>query len=109
MAWIRFLDPDAEGSVPTGSSLLQAARSLGLPIGSTCGGSCSCSGCHVIVEQGKEALSPIDDEEETILSVAFGLQEGSRLACQAEIVQDTAVTVRLTPETKEAHAQRMAR
>jgi 2Fe-2S ferredoxin len=109
MTSIRFVDPHKEGEVEEGSSLLQAARALGVPVGSTCGGTCSCSGCHVIVEEGAETLSAMDDDEETILSAAYGLRDGSRLACQAAVVGDGMVTVRVTPETKSAYEQRVAR
>jgi 2Fe-2S ferredoxin len=109
MASIRFVDPDTQVEVEEGSSLLQAARALGVPVGSTCGGTCSCSGCHVIVEEGEEALSAMDDDEETILSAAYGLRDGSRLACQAAVVGEGSVTVRVTPETKSAYEQRVAR
>jgi 2Fe-2S ferredoxin len=109
MASIRFVDPDVQVDVEEGSSLLQAARATGVPVGSTCGGTCSCSGCHVIVEAGAEALSVMDDDEETILSAAYGLRDGSRLACQAAVVGEGMVTVRVTPETKSAYEQRVAR
>lgn len=109
MASVVFIDPSAEVEVPQGSTLLQAARAVGAPIGSTCGGSCACSGCHIVVEHGAETLSEMDDDEETILSTAHGLGEGSRLACQAEIVTHGSVTVRITPETRRAYEDRFGR
>jgi len=109
MAIVRFLDPPSNVEVPVGSTILQAARASGAPIGSTCGGACACSGCHVIIESGEEALSEMDDDEETILSTAFGIGERSRLACQSTIEQRGTVTVRVTPETREAFEELHAR
>jgi ferredoxin, 2Fe-2S len=109
MAIVRFLDPPSHVDVPVGSTVLQAARASGAPIGSTCGGACACSGCHIIVEAGADALSEMDDDEETILSTAFGIGEQSRLACQATIEQRGTVTVRVTPETRQAFEELHAR
>lgn len=49
-----------------------------------CEGSCSCSTCHVIVEQDAmyDAMEEATDDENDMLDLAFGLTETSRLGCQ---------------------------
>ena len=51
-----------------------------------CDGSLACSTCHVIFEQSHfDALPPLDEEEEDMLDLAFGLTDTSRLGCQIKI------------------------
>lgn len=109
MVLVRFLDPPGRVDVPPGSTLLQAARKAGAPVGSNCGGSCACSGCHVLIEEGAASLSEMDDDEEAILSTAFGFGDRSRLACQATIEGSGPVTVRVTTETRAAFEELHAR
>jgi len=49
-----------------------------------CEGSCSCSTCHVIVEQEEmyDKIEEASDDENDMLDLAFGLTETSRLGCQ---------------------------
>lgn len=57
-----------------------------------CGGSCACSTCHVIVEDGESSYydripEPSDDEND-MLDLAFGLTETSRLGCQVKMAKE---------------------
>lgn len=49
-----------------------------------CEGSCSCSTCHVIVEDEElyDKIPEASDDENDMLDLAFGLTETSRLGCQ---------------------------
>src|ERR1700712_2730490 len=49
-----------------------------------CEGSCSCSTCHVIVEDEAlyDKMEEATDDENDMLDLAFGLTETSRLGCQ---------------------------
>ncbi|MCA8925605.1 MAG: 2Fe-2S iron-sulfur cluster binding domain-containing protein [Planctomycetes bacterium] len=64
-------------------SLLSLASSSGVKIDHACGGVCACSTCHVIVREGFESLNEASEDEEDMLDNAPGLEEFSRLACQA--------------------------
>jgi len=53
-----------------------------------CGGSCACTTCHVIIRQGEQHLSEMQDDEADRLDTAWGLTAQSRLGCQAVISGD---------------------
>jgi 2Fe-2S ferredoxin len=75
-------------------SLLDIALNSGIPLEHACGGSCACTTCHVVVEQGLENLSEPDDDELDRVELAADFQgERSRLGCQAVVQGD--VTVRI--------------
>ena len=92
----------AEIEVPVGTSLLQAAEAAHAPEGSSCGGVCGCSTCHVHVLEGQGLLSEMEDEENDILDKAFDVKPSSRLGCQAKIERAGTVLVRITRESIEA-------
>jgi 2Fe-2S ferredoxin len=102
MPKIRFIDQNLEVEVPVGTSLLDAARKIDAPEGSACGGVCACSTCHVYVEEGAPLLSEADEDEEDILDKAFDVQMTSRLGCQAKLLHDGLVAVRITKESLDA-------
>jgi 2Fe-2S ferredoxin len=101
MARVRFKN-FAEVDVPVGSSVLEAAQKSGAPEGSSCGGVCACSTCHVYVQTGGELLSEMEDDENDILDKAFDVRANSRLGCQAKILRDGDVEVEITRESLEA-------
>ncbi|MCU0692298.1 MAG: (2Fe-2S)-binding protein [Polyangiaceae bacterium] len=109
MTTVEFASPRARIDVQAGTSLLRAARAVGAPVGSTCGGACACSGCHVVVQEGAEHLSEMDDDEETILTAAFAAQDRSRLACQSQVVGSGRVVVAISEESRRAYAEQHAR
>jgi 2Fe-2S ferredoxin len=102
MPKVRFIDQNLEVEVPVGSSILEAARQIDAPEGSACGGVCACSTCHVYVEQGANLLSEADEDEEDILDKAFDVQMSSRLGCQAKLLRDGLVAVRISKESLDA-------
>lgn len=102
MPKVRFLDQNLEVDVPVGTSLLEAARLIDAPEGSACGGVCACSTCHVYIEEGASLLSEADEDEEDILDKAFDVQMTSRLGCQAKLLRDGLVTLRITKESLDA-------
>src|SRR5688572_28716109 len=103
MPKVRFIEQDVEVEVPEGSSLLDAARKVGAPEGSACGGVCACSTCHVYVEEGAELLSEAEEDEEDILDKAFDVRLNSRLGCQAKLQRDGLVRLRISRESLEAY------
>lgn len=102
MPKVVFTDQKLEVEVPVGTSLLEAARLGEAPEGSACGGVCACSTCHVYVDQGASLLSEADEDEEDILDKAFDVQMTSRLGCQAKILRDGVVAVRISKESLDA-------
>ncbi len=80
-----------------GESILQAALRHGIEIEHACGGWCACSTCHVIVEEGEEHLTEMEDDEEDRLDTAVGLTLRSRLSCQAVFTGEGPVTLRIGP------------
>lgn len=76
-------------------SFLDIAMNFGFPLEHACGGNCACTTCHVVVKQGAEYLSEMEDDEADKLDMAADLQLGSRLGCQAHFVKDGEVVVEI--------------
>ena len=74
-------------------SLLDIALNHGIPLQHACGGNCACTTCHVIVKQGEENLTEMEEDEEDRLYMADGLTLHSRLGCQAVVKGDVTVEV----------------
>ena len=87
---IDFEPVGRRGPCSEGSTLLDAARGLGVDLASVCGGSGSCGRCKVQIVAGK--LTPITLSEEAELSTVE-LAQGYRLACLAEPLSDCRVHV----------------
>jgi 2Fe-2S ferredoxin len=62
-----------------------------VPLEHACGGSCACTTCHLIVKQGMNNLSEMEDNEADRLDTAWDLTTSSRLGCQAVIKGDVTV------------------
>ncbi|MCL5953347.1 MAG: 2Fe-2S iron-sulfur cluster-binding protein [Nitrospirae bacterium] len=88
-------------TVPENASILEAAKAAGVPLEHNCGGVCACSTCHVIVEDGFDRLSVMEEDEEDQLDRAEGLTLKSRLGCQARINGD--ISVRIPPCSRGSH------
>ena len=69
-------------------SFLDLAMNKGIGLEHACGGSCACTTCHVIIREGDEHLSEMQDDEADRLDTAWGLTARSRLGCQAVISGD---------------------
>ena len=78
--------PFCEHGLP--ESFLDVAMNVGIPLEHACGGSCACTTCHVIVNEGEKNLSEMQDDEADRLDTAWGLTARSRLGCQAVISGD---------------------
>ena len=81
---VVFQPSGRRGAVPEGSTVIEAARSLGVDIESLCGGTKSCGKCRVRCEAGTAHLSPFTEEEARFIGEKER-REGFRLACAAEI------------------------
>ena len=85
-------DKDVTVDVERGISVLDAALRFKVPIYHTCGGNASCSTCRVLVLEGAEKLSSIENAEAQVLD-AFDLKAPHRLGCQSQVLGDVAVRI----------------
>jgi 2Fe-2S ferredoxin len=79
-----------------GETIMGAAIRSGYRWPTVCGGKAECAACAVLVEEGEQNLSPIAENEAAILHIVPILASGAtvRLACQARLIGDIAVTKR---------------
>ncbi len=91
MARIVFLPWNREIQTDGGETLLQLARSLGIPLEAACGGRRACGKCKIIVEQSLSPMPPPSERERKVLGDL--LDEGYRLACEAAALSDAVVRV----------------
>lgn len=99
---VIFQPAGRRGRIEAGTTLLSAARGLGVGIEALCGGARACGKCKVIVEEGKfeklgvnssaDNLSPVTSEEKRLLT-SDELAKGYRLACCAEARGDLVIAV----------------
>ena len=83
---VTFVRLNLVTDVKADETLLDAARRAGAPLGNSCGGVGVCSRCKVQVVEGAENLSEPTRLESTRVS------GGERLACQAVVRGDCAIT-----------------
>ncbi len=102
MARIVFTPSGLGGEVEAGSTLLDAARALGVDLDSVCGGRGICGRCQVTVEAGSFAKWAIESDGDSVspfteTEVAYhgrrGLAVGRRLGCSAQLLDDAVVDV----------------
>ena len=74
-------------------SLLDIALNYGIDLEHSCGGNCACTTCHVIVKQGEENLTEMDEDEEDRIYMADSVTLHSRLGCQAIVKGDVTVEI----------------
>ena len=86
MPRVTFVDPDGNRhdiDAPAGLSLLEIAHRNKIDLEGACEGSLACSTCHLIVDPDWfDKLNEIEEDEEDMLDLAFGLTRTSRLGCQ---------------------------
>lgn len=74
-------------------SVLDVALNFGIPLEHACGGNCACTTCHVIVKQGDDNLSEMEECEEDLIDEAPGITLHSRLGCQAVVKGDVVLEI----------------
>jgi uncharacterized 2Fe-2S/4Fe-4S cluster protein (DUF4445 family) len=102
MPRIVFTPSGLDGEVAPGTSVLQAARELGVDLDSVCGGRGICGRCQITftpgqypkwaIDAGDDALSPWG-ESEGAYEVRRGLKPDRRLGCFATVCDDVVVDV----------------
>ena len=101
-ALVVFTPSGRRGRVARGTSVLDAARRLGVDLDSVCGGRGICGRCQVAVSEGEHAkhgisctaaaLTPPTETEEAY-AAERGLTEGRRLGCTALVAADVVIDV----------------
>ncbi|MGS0742894.1 ISC system 2Fe-2S type ferredoxin [Glaciimonas sp. GG7] len=74
-----------------GKSVCDVLLANDIDIEHACEKSCACTTCHVIVREGFKSLNELDDKEEDLLDMAWGLEAESRLSCQAIVGEEDLV------------------
>ena len=109
--FVVFTPSGKRGRFPTGTSLLDAARSIGVDLDSVCGGRGLCGRCQVEAGTGHFAKFGIESapghlsppgEKEARYAARRGLAEGRRLGCSALIEGDVVIDV---PPESQVHRQ----
>lgn len=101
-ATVIFQPVGRRGSVPLGSTIVEASRLLGVDIESPCGDHQVCGKCRVRIESGvfekfgissgPEHVSPLQTSEMELLE-ASEIEEGDRLGCVATVLGDLLIYV----------------
>ncbi len=86
------------GKLPYGEhgkpeSLLDVAMHFNFHLDHACGGNNACTTCHVIVKEGMQNLSPMDDDEADRVETAADVQLNSRLGCQCVVTGDVVAEI----------------
>ena len=102
MPHVVFTPSGLGGEVPAGTSVLQAARDLGVDLDSVCGGRGICGRCQIAFEPGQypkwaieatgDALSPWG-ETEGAYELRRGMKPDRRLGCCALVRDDVVLDV----------------
>lgn len=93
MPKIIFLNNNSSFAITEDMTILEAALELDMEINNDCGANGVCGTCCVHIENGREFLNDISEEEIELLEM-FGHQPGSsRLACQTRTHGDVSVTI----------------
>ena len=93
MPRITYIDQDGGERVvdaPLGGTVMESAVDNDVDgIVAACGGCCSCSTCHVYVDDDWiEAVGPRQDDEEYTLEFGIDVRPNSRLSCQIEVTEE---------------------
>ncbi len=110
-ALVVFMPSGKRGRFARSTSILAAARSLGVDIDSVCGGRAICGRCQIEVAEGEfakhgvtsslKSVSPSRDAEEQFRS-RRGLAADRRLSCQSLLEHDVVIDV---PASSQVHHQ----
>jgi uncharacterized 2Fe-2S/4Fe-4S cluster protein (DUF4445 family) len=111
VAQVIFTPSGRRGRFEPGTTVLDAARSLGVDLDSVCGGRGLCGRCQVVpavgsfpkhgIESTDEHLSPRGADEDEFDRLR-GLASGRRLGCRAQVRGDVLVDV---PPESQVHRQ----
>ncbi|HJV88147.1 MAG TPA: ASKHA domain-containing protein [Noviherbaspirillum sp.] len=111
-ALVVFTPSGRRGRFPIGTSVLQAARTLGVDIDSVCGGRATCGRCQVVLSEGEfpkhgicscaENLSERGENEYAWEKINGAMIDGRRLSCSTTVLGDVVIDV---PADSQVHRQ----
>ncbi|NBT28804.1 MAG: DUF4445 domain-containing protein [Gammaproteobacteria bacterium] len=108
---VVFTPSGRRGRVPHGTTVLQAARDLGVDLDSVCGGRAICGRCQVQLSEGSFPKHGIESRADSLSAFGGnelefdkteGLAAGRRLGCSAKLVADAVIDV---PPESQVHRQ----
>jgi len=91
VAVVRCEPSGREARVVHDTNLLDAVLQTGLGLGQSCDGVALCGFCRVQVLEGLENLTPMGEEERTVLAAQHA-GDGERLACCARVGGPVTIT-----------------
>ncbi len=102
ITYIEFNGTEHIVDAASGDSLMEAAVSNEIPgIDADCGGGCACATCHVYVDSAWLTQSGERSVMETsMLQLAEGVGDNSRLSCQITLNEDLDGMVVRMPESQ---------
>ncbi|MCE7985116.1 MAG: DUF4445 domain-containing protein [Caldilinea sp. CFX5] len=108
---VIFQPNGRQGEIPIGTTLLEAARRLGVEIESICGGHQTCRKCKVLVEEGDfpkfgvtsrgDHLTP-PGERETNFAAKYNFEPNARMSCGCQVTGNVVIRV---PEESQTRKQ----
>jgi len=110
-ALVVFTPSGRRGRFPHGTTVLQAARALGVDLDSVCGGRGICTRCQVVLSEGEFAKHGVSSRAAHLTPPGAGearharkgtLQPGRRLGCAARLAGDVVIDV---PPDSQVHRQ----
>lgn len=111
-ALIVFTPSGKRGHYPKGTTVLEAARDLGVDLDSVCGGHGLCGRCQIVqsvgsfpkhgIESDADNLSDFSDTEEDYVDVYGDMDNGRRLGCSVQILGDVVIDI---PADSQVHKQ----
>lgn len=109
--YVVFTPSGRRGFVPPGTSVLDAARSLGVDLDSVCGGRSMCGRCQIQLSEGEFAKFQITSRASSISETTKseqryaekrGLKPGRRLGCNAKVLANCVIDI---PPESQVHRQ----
>ena len=110
-AMVVFTPSGRRGRFATGTTILQAARSLGVDLDSVCGGRAMCGRCQVELSEGAFAKHGVESRNEHLspfssmeieYSKTHEFKKERRLGCSVQILGDVVIDV---PPESQVHRQ----
>ena len=109
--YVVFTPSGRRGFVPPGTSVLDAARSLGVDLDSVCGGRSICGRCQIEISEGEFAKLQIISRASSVSEITRseqryaeqrGLKPGRRLGCNAKVLANCVIDI---PPESQVHRQ----
>jgi adenylate cyclase len=89
-------------TVNAGQSILQASLDAGIPHFHACGGKARCSTCRILVLEGMDRLSPINEKEHA-LRARISIPQDVRLACQTYVIDEPVRVKRIIRDRQDVY------